>query len=127
MPLVRIDLAIGTAVEYRTAIGDVVYDAMHSTLNVPANDRFEIIAEHQLDGFIVDRSFLGIKRSDATIIIQITLNDGRTVDVKRNFYKAVASGLVERLKIRPQDVIINLVEVRPENWSFGNGEAPFAK
>jgi len=28
--------------------------------------------------------------------------------------------------VRPQDVFINLVEVRKENWSFGNGIAQYA-
>ena len=127
MPLVRVDLAIGTPVDYRKTIGDVIYNAMLSTLNVPPDDRFQVISEHQRDNLIVDPSFLGIERTDACIVIQITLNDGRTVAVKRDFYKAIVSGLVERLKIRPQDVFINLVEVRRENWSFGNGEAQFAQ
>ena len=28
--------------------------------------------------------------------------------------------------MRPEDVIVNLLEVLPENFSFGNGEAQFA-
>jgi hypothetical protein len=34
--------------------------------------------------------------------------------------------LVEKLKVRPQDIVINLVEVIKENWSFGNGEMQYA-
>ena len=127
MPLVRIDIAAGMPVDYRKAIGDVIYDAMRSTLNIPPDDRFQIISEHQRENFIVDPTFLGIERTNSCIVIQVTLNDGRALDVKCSFYKAVVSGLVERLKTRPQDVFINLVEVRRENWSFGNGEAQFAE
>jgi phenylpyruvate tautomerase PptA (4-oxalocrotonate tautomerase family) len=126
MPLARIELAQGKSVEYRKTIGEVVYDAMVETLKVPKDDRFQIIAEHAADNFIVDPSYLGILRSKDCVIVQVTLNEGRTVDQKRAFYKAVATGLQQRLNLRPQDVLINLVEVKKENWSFGNGEAQYA-
>jgi hypothetical protein len=54
MPLVRIDLAHGKPAEYRRAIGDVVYDAMRQTINVPEGDRFQIIAEHAPENLILD-------------------------------------------------------------------------
>ncbi|SAL13322.1 tautomerase enzyme family protein [Caballeronia turbans] len=126
MPLVRIDLQKGKDSAYRTAIGDVVYDAMRTTLDVPENDRFQIVAEHGAGDFIVDRTYLGISRTDDCVVIQVTLNEGRDVVKKSAFYKAVADGLHERLKLRREDVFISLVEVKKENWSFGNGEAQYA-
>jgi len=126
MPLVRIDLVAGKPAEYRRTIGEVVYDAMIKAINVPRDDRFQIITEHAPDQFIVDANYLGIRRSADCVILQITLNDGRTVEQKRAFYKAIADSLHERLKLRREDVFINLVEVRKENWSFGNGEAQYA-
>ncbi|VFU09418.1 tautomerase family protein [Methylocella tundrae] len=126
MPLVRIDLARGKTEHYRQTVGDVVYEAMIATLNVPADDRFQIIAEHSPNDFIVDQNYLGIKRTDDVIVIQVTLNAGRSVDLKRAFYKAVADGLHQRLDLRREDVFINLVETAKENWSFGNGEAQYA-
>jgi phenylpyruvate tautomerase PptA (4-oxalocrotonate tautomerase family) len=126
MPLVRIDLARGKTEHYRRAIGDVVYDAMTATLNVPADDRFQIIAEHADNDFIVDKTYLRIERSDDAVIIQVTLTEGRSVEKKRAFYKAVADGLHDRLDLRREDVFINLIEVVKENWSFGNGEAQYA-
>jgi 4-oxalocrotonate tautomerase len=126
MPLVRIDLIQGKAAEYRKTLGEVVYEAMLVTLNVPKDDRFQIVTEHPAEGFIFDPSYLGIQRSSDCVYIQVTLNGGRTVDQKRAFYKAVADELHERLKLRREDVLINLVEVVKENWSFGNGEAQYA-
>jgi 4-oxalocrotonate tautomerase len=126
MPLARIDVPVGKPAEYRSAIGEVVYNAMISVLNVPKNDRFQVISEHPAEGLVIDPTYLGIERSRDAIIIQITLNEGRAVDMKRAFYKAVADGLHERLGLRRQDVFINLVEVKKENWSFGNGEAQYA-
>ena len=126
MPLVRIDLPGGKSPEYRRTLGDVVYDAMIGTLNVPVNDRFVIITEHVPESLILDRTYLGVERSQDCLVIQLTLNEGRTTEVKKAFYRAVADGLHERLGLRRQDVFINLVEVKKENWSFGNGEAQYA-
>jgi 4-oxalocrotonate tautomerase len=126
MPLVRIDLMAGKSADYRRTIGEVIYEAMIDTITVPRDDRFQVITEHAVADFIVDPTYLGIQRSPDCVIIQVTLNDGRTVDQKRAFYKAVADGLHLRLKLRREDVFISLVEVRKENWSFGNGIAQYA-
>ena len=127
MPLVRIDLIDGKSEEYRNTIAAVVYDTMRETMNVPKDDRFMVITEHLSENFIVDPNYLGIQKTKDCVFIQLTLNAGRTLDQKRAFYKAVADGLNQRLKLRREDVFINLVEVNKENWSFGNGEAQYAK
>ena len=126
MPLVRVDLAQGKSSDYRKAVSEVIYDAMIKTINVPKDDRFQIITEHPADGLVIDPNYLGIHRTADCILIQITLNEGRTVDMKRAFYKAITDGLHDRLKLRREDVIISLVEVKKENWSLGNGEATYA-
>jgi phenylpyruvate tautomerase PptA (4-oxalocrotonate tautomerase family) len=126
MPLVRIDLAQGKSADYRAAIGAVTYDAMVEILNVPKDDRFQVITEHPPEGFVFDASYLGVQRSADCIFIQVTLNEGRTVEQKQAFYKGIADGLHQRLNVRREDVFINLVEVKKENWSFGNGEAQYA-
>jgi phenylpyruvate tautomerase PptA (4-oxalocrotonate tautomerase family) len=127
VPLVRIDLAQGKSVDYRSTIGDVVHDAMIEVLKVPKDDRFQVISEHPDQSFVFDSTYLGVKRSKDCVFVQITLNAGRTVDQKRDFYKAIADGLHQRLNLRREDVLVNLVEVSKENWSFGNGEAQYAK
>jgi 4-oxalocrotonate tautomerase len=125
MPLVRIDLRKGKDATYRQEIGRVVYEAMAS-VGVPEKDRFQIVAEHHADNFFFDPSYLGIERTEDLIIIQITWNEGRTVEQKKNLYKAIADGLAKSLGIRQEDVFINIVEVKKENWSFGNGIAQYA-
>jgi len=125
MPLVRIDLVEGKTTEYRAQIGEVVYQALLGAFGVPKDDRFQVITEHPADELLFDRNYLAIRRSDDCIFIQITMSIGRTIEMKQRFYKAVADGLHEKLKVRREDVFINLVEVNKENWSFGNGEAQY--
>jgi 4-oxalocrotonate tautomerase len=126
MPLIRISLRQGKTTEYRLKISDGVHRAMVETINVPAQDRFQVITEHRADGLIYDPSYLGINRTDDVVFIQITLNAGRTTDQKRALYKKITELLVKEAGVRPEDVVINLVEVAKENWSFGNGDAPYA-
>jgi phenylpyruvate tautomerase PptA (4-oxalocrotonate tautomerase family) len=72
-----------------------------------------------------DPECLDIERSEGFIAIQITLSEGRSVETKKAFYQRVAESLRRDLDVRPQDVFINLVEVKKENWSFGNGIAQY--
>jgi 4-oxalocrotonate tautomerase len=125
MPFVRIDLPVGQSAEHRRDIGDVVYDAL-LTINVPRDDRFQVITEHAPGALILDSRYLGIERSPDALFIQITLNEGRTLAQKRLLYRTIADGLHERLGMRREDVSINLVEVCKDNWSYGNGEAQYA-
>lgn len=125
MPLVRIDLPQGKPESYSKAVGDAVYDAMLKVLNVPQNDRFFVIAAHPRHELVIDPTYLGVERSEECIVIQLTLNSGRSMDTKKAFYKAVADGLHEKVGLRREDVFISLVEVSKENWSFGNGEAQY--
>ena len=127
MPLVRIDLRKGKDLTYRQEIGRVVYEAMIAVgVGVPANARFQVVSEHDADNFLFDAGYLGIDRSDDLVIIQITWNEGRTTGQKKALYKAIADGLGKAPGIRPEDVFINLVDVRRENWSVGKGEAQYA-
>jgi phenylpyruvate tautomerase PptA (4-oxalocrotonate tautomerase family) len=127
MPLVRIDLLQGRPVGFGKQVGEVVYRAMVDTLHVPANDHFQVIIEHDATSLVYDPTYLNIPRTDAVIFIQITLNEGRTLDVKRAFYQIVARRLHHELGVRIEDILINLVEVKKDNWSFGNGVAQYAE
>ncbi len=115
MPLARISLHAGQSPDHKIRAGDCVYRAMVETMNVPAHDRFQVITEHDNASLIYDPDYLGIHRTDGIVMIQLTLNAGRTLEVKKAFYARVAAFLKEELNVRPEDVFINLVEVPKEN------------
>jgi 4-oxalocrotonate tautomerase len=126
MPLSRISLRRGKTAAYRRAVMDQVYEALRETFDVPEDDRFMIVTEHDEDSFSFSHRYLGIERSDDLVIIQITVSNTRTIDQKKRLYKRIVERLAERPGVRPQDVFVNLLEVAKENWSFGNGEAQYA-
>ncbi len=125
MPLVRIDLQKGRDAAYRRRAGQIVYEALVSATGVPPNDLFQIIGEHATENFIYDPDYAGIHRTAELIFVQVVFNEGRTIEQKRALYKAIADGLSESLGLRKEDVFVNLIEVKKENWSFGNGIAQY--
>ena len=126
MPFVRIDISNDSPEDLGHAIGDLIYQAMRDTINVPEDDKFQVIARHEARDMVRPASYLGIAYSPGMVMIQVTLNQGRTVEMKKAFYRRVADDLHRRLHIRREDVFIHLVEVAKENWSFGNGEMQYA-
>ncbi|MFK9083896.1 tautomerase family protein [Pseudomonas neuropathica] len=126
MPLVRVDLKKQQDPTYAKRIGQQIYAALRSAIGVPENDNFQILAEHDEQHFIFDPHYLGIQRTDALVVIQITLSEGRTLEQKKLLYKTIVENLNTQLAVRLEDVFINLVEVKKENWSFGNGIAQYA-
>ncbi|WP_036111338.1 MULTISPECIES: tautomerase family protein [Luteibacter] len=125
MPLVRIDVRRGKDAAYRSALGNAVHDALVS-IGVPHDDRFQVIAEHDAEGLVYDAHYLGIERTDDIVIVQITFNDTRTLDQKKALYQAIAENLGKSPGVKAGDVFVSLVEVKKENWSFGNGVAQYA-
>lgn len=127
MPLVRINLSKSASAETVRTVSDVVYDAMINVANVPGNDKFQIITRHADDELVYPADgYLGITYTPSIVFIQVTWNAGRTIEVKKAFYKAVAEGISTKAGIRIQDVFISLIDVAREDWSFGNGEMQYA-
>ncbi len=107
------------------AIGDGVHEALVAQANVPADDRFQVLNRLDRDQIVSHPSYGGVSRSEDVVFIEITLNAGRTVEIKKNLYADIARRL-ETAGVRPDDVLISLVEVTKENWSFGGGRATYA-
>lgn len=126
MPFVKIWVRRGKSPEYLRSVGDCVHDALVAQANVPPDDRFQIINQLDDDALIAHPSYGGVSRSNDLVVIEITLNAGRTVEIKKNLYADIAARLQRAVDLRPDDVLINLVEVAKENWSFGGGKATYA-
>lgn len=127
MPLTRIALRRGKSATYHAALMEGVYQAMRETFDVPEDDRFMVIDEHDETTFAFGNNYLGIIRTDDLVLIQITCSNTRTVQKKTALYKRITERLSEDPGLRAEDIFINLIEVLPENWSFGNGLAQYAK
>jgi 4-oxalocrotonate tautomerase len=126
MPLIHISLRAGKPEAYRQAIFDSLYQAMRETFNVPEDNQFMTIREHETSNFRYGASYLGVARSDDLVLIQITANNTRTMDQKMALFRRIAELVCVSPGIRPEDVFVSLVEVSKENWSLGHGLAQYA-
>ena len=125
MPLSRVSLRRGKPASHRKAILDGIYRAMREVFDVPEEDRFMVITEHDEPDFGYSPTYFGINRSDDLVLIQLTVSNTRTVEKKKALYRRIVENLTADPGLRPEDIFINLVEVLPENWSFGNGIAQY--
>lgn len=125
MPLLQISLRSGKPAAYRQAIFDSLYRAMSEALDVPEDDQFMTISEHDSANFRQGNAY-GVARSADVVYIQITMFDTRTVDQKKALFRRIAELLGESPGIRPEDVFVNVLEAAKENWSVGHGLAQFA-
>ncbi|MFN2634596.1 MAG: tautomerase family protein [Thermoanaerobaculia bacterium] len=126
MPLVRIDVLEGRSRGELDAICEGVHQALVASIGIPVLDRFQVIAEHGPGGLVFDPDYLSIPRTRGVVFVQVTISAGRTLEQKRALYAAIARNLSSGAAVLPEDVLINLIEVSRENWSFGNGLAQYA-
>ena len=126
MPLILSAMRAGKPAAYRQAIFDTLYRALRETFNVPEDDQFMTITEHDAANFRYSPTYLGVARSDDVVFIQITANNTRGLEQKTALFSRTTQLLGENPGLRPEDVLINIVEVAKENWSFGHGLAQYA-
>lgn len=128
MPLTHVSIMKGSKTErQKAAILDEIYQALRETFDVPQDDKFMTISEHAREDFLFGRHYMNIDRSDDLILIQLTVSDTRPVEKKKALFARIVKGLVREVGVRAEDVFINLVETKIENWSFGNGIAQYAE
>lgn len=125
MPLIHINLRAGKPQAYRQAIFDGLYRAMRETLDVPEDDQFMTITEHDAANFRHGNAY-GVSRSADVVYIQITVFTSRTAGQKKALFKRTAELLGKSPGIRPENVFVNVLEAAGENWSVGHGLAQFA-
>lgn len=125
MPLIRVSMRRGRPASHPAAIVDGVYRALRATFEVPENDLFAVVHQHEAEEFVFDANFFSFQRSAGLVIIQITVANTRGVTQKKALFAAIAANLQQEPGLKPDDIFINLLEVKRENWSFGGGVAQY--
>jgi 4-oxalocrotonate tautomerase len=126
MPLVRISVSEKRDAAERAKISGAVHRALVETIGIPPDDLFHVITAHAPGDLIFDRSYLGVSRSSGFIVVEITLRRGRSPELKRALYRAIAHDVQAATGTRVEDVMIVLSENDPADWSFGAGIAQYA-
>ena len=128
MPLARISLRRGKSTAHLAAIRDGVYAALRETFDVPEDDRFMLVTQHDADEFDYSPSYLNIARSDDLVVIQITVSNTRSVGKKQALYRRIVERLADNPGAAPR-ARVQQPGRRPagRTRSFGNGRAQYVK
>jgi phenylpyruvate tautomerase PptA (4-oxalocrotonate tautomerase family) len=122
MPLARISVPAHMTAEKVRTLANAVHEALVSTCNVPANERFQLVSRYAGQDMIIDPTFPNMERTADASIVEILFLTGRTDERKRSLYRAIVADAVAG-GFRPDDVMVALVENAPIDWSLGRGEA----
>jgi len=123
MPLTRISLVRGKSPEYLRALSDSLHRALVEAFEVPPDDRFQIIHQHEPGELVFDLHYLGGPRSDDFVLFQITVGRPRSTATKAAFYRRLVEGLAEVPGLRPEDVMVVISTTQLDDWSFAGGVA----
>lgn len=126
MPFVRVFVTEDIAHEQLQRISDAIHESMVTTFQVPAKDRFQVLTQHASGELICTPEYLDIVHRGPVVLIQITCNEGRTLETKKALFRRMAASIEAGGFVRAANVIVSLVEVKKENWSFGDGVAQYA-
>jgi phenylpyruvate tautomerase PptA (4-oxalocrotonate tautomerase family) len=125
MPLVQISVLRGKSPEYLRAISRGVHQALVDAFDIPPDDRFHLIHQHEAHEFVYDENYLGVYRSPDVVIIHIVAGNWRDTAKKKALYAAIAEQLADNPGLRTEDVQVVLSSNERDEWSFGNGIASY--
>ncbi|KGM35179.1 tautomerase family protein [Inquilinus limosus] len=123
MPLTRISLARGKSPDYLRALSDSLHRALVEAFEVPPDDRFQIIHQHEPGELVFDRHYLGGPRSDDFVLFQVTAGRPRSTATKTALYRRLAERLAEAPGLLPEDVMVVISTTGLDDWSFAGGVA----
>ncbi len=121
MPMTRISLLKGKSTEYLRAISDSTHQALVDAFETPADDRFQIIHQHEPGELVFDRHYMGGPRSDDFVLICVTAGRLRSTATKQAFYKRLVELLAKSPGMRPEDVMVVINTTQADEWSFSAG------
>lgn len=119
MPLVNISILKGHSPEYIKAIADGVNSAVIESMGFPADDRYQIITEHEPHCLEYQQ------RTENRVMMYLIMRSGRSPESKKAFYRKVVENLAHNPGIDPANILITIAENDNIDWSFRDGKAQF--
>ncbi len=119
MPLVNIAVLKGKSPEYIRAVTDGINSAVIETMDFPEDDRYQIV--HEVEPHCLQFQ----DRDEDRVMMYLIMRAGRPNKAKQSFYAKVVENLEKDPGIRPENVLITIVENHDIDWSFRDGIAQF--
>lgn len=117
MPLIQIDLDREVFDSLGEQLSSAVHQAQLDTLDIPADDLFQVFTPHGPGELRFDPGYNGVDRQ-RLVLMRVTMVHMYPVSTKRRFFEAVAKRFDE-VGVRPEDLLISVVENGFEDWYAG--------
>jgi phenylpyruvate tautomerase PptA (4-oxalocrotonate tautomerase family) len=121
MPVIRTAMPEEFCKNRRAAIVQGVHEALVEAIGMPEDELFHLVQPYGEGEFVYDRGFNGMRRSEHTVLVEITLRRGRSDAMKQSLYARIADNLWRDAQVRPSDVFIFMHENDYSDWSVGQG------
>lgn len=126
MPFIHTHLPDSTPGTTRDAIVQGIHQALVESVGMPEDELFNLVTGYALGQFAFSRNFNGVARSDAVVVVEITLRRGRSDAMKRALYAAISRNLQSMAQVAPADIFIFMHENDYSDWSVGHGRFAMA-
>lgn len=124
MPLFRFDVTDTRTDDQVKVLLDAAYAAQVEALETVDGDRYQVVHAHPRAYLNIEDTGLGIDRTDAFVLIQVTTSP-RPQEQKLKLYELLVRNLARDAGIGPNDVMVSIVENTKDDWSFGHGRAQY--
>lgn len=118
MAIVRIDFTQGQPDGFASTVSEVVHSAMQEILGIPPQENFIICQSRERGAILHAPETCSPARLEKLVFVQVTLNQGRSTELKATFYMQLSQRLATTGLVEANNVFINLVEVARDNWFF---------
>jgi phenylpyruvate tautomerase PptA (4-oxalocrotonate tautomerase family) len=127
VPLVKVNLLKGRSAEEKDAIAASIQAALVSTVEVAADNRYQLFSEYDGENFRHTRGYLGMTYTDQLLVIEITVREGDDDEHKKSLLAAINRNLVAAGVVGGDDVFVLITEIGGADVSFGRGLAQRAR
>ena len=124
MPLVRFDMIEGRTDDAIKTMLNATHRVLVASFGIPEHDRYQIVNEHPDAHFVIEDTGLGIARTRACVVIEITTRPHERL-AKEKLYQLLSRELQAKCDLAPSDLVVSIVTNTDEDWSFGGGRAQF--
>ncbi|NUU56082.1 tautomerase family protein [Paenibacillus taichungensis] len=97
----------------KAQLSQVIHSVMVDVVGLPENKKFQRYFPMETDDFLFPSD-----RSAAYIIIEISMFEGRTDQVKKELIQQLFTRMNEQLKLSPNDVEITIFETPRSHWGI---------
>ena len=127
MPLIQVDIDRAVLEEKRQQLSEAIHQALVDTesMGIPEDDKFQVFRPRDAGELQFDPTYNSVDRQ-SLVLIQVLMVHRYPASAKREMFLNLTKQLVA-IGIRPEDLLISIMENQYEDWLPGMSAEEFAR